>query len=88
MIDSATATYRALSEDCGFNNRPTTQLAIGKIVKKFQKTGVVTNIERPVNHRFGRSAENTAIVSESVAKTRICQFLRNAQKCGLSCGTL
>ena len=32
------------------------------------ETGVVTNIERPVHRRFLRSAENIAIVSESVAE--------------------
>ena len=37
--------------DYGLCNRPTTQ-AIGKIVKKFEETGVVTNIKRPVHHRF------------------------------------
>ena len=51
----------------GLHNRPTTQ-AIGKIVKKFEETGVVTNIERLGYHRFARSAENIAVVSESVAE--------------------
>ena len=42
--------------------------AIGKIVKQYEETGVVTNIERPVHHSFARSSENiAAIVSESVA---------------------
>ena len=49
------------------HNRPTTQ-AIARIVKKFEETGVVTSIERAVRHRFARSAENIAIVSESVAE--------------------
>ena len=44
--DSAIATYRALRGGYDLHNRPTTQ-AIGKIVKKFEDTGVVTNIERP-----------------------------------------
>ena len=38
--DTATATYRALRGEYGLRNRSTTQ-AIGK---KFEKTGVVTNI--------------------------------------------
>ena len=62
-----TATYRALMEDYGSHNRPTRQ-AIGKIVKKFGETGVVTNIEKPVHHRFARSVQNIAIVSEIVAE--------------------
>ena len=65
--DSATATYHTLRGDYGLHNRPTTQ-AINKIVTKFEETGVVTNIERPVHHRFARSAKNIAFVSESVAE--------------------
>ena len=38
-------------------------------MKKFEDIGVVTNVERPVYHR---SAENIAIVSESVVENRIC----------------
>ena len=52
---SATATYRALRRDYGLNC-PTT-LAIRNIVKKFEETGLVTNIERPVHYRFARSAD-------------------------------
>ena len=33
---------------------------------------MVTNIERPVHHRFVRSTENTAIVSESIAEDPRC----------------
>ena len=65
--DSAKVTYCALRGDYDLHNRPPAQ-AIGKIVKKFEETGVVTNVERPVDHRCARSAENIAIVSESVAE--------------------
>ena len=65
--DFAKATYRALGEDYGSHNCPTMQ-AIGKIVKKFEETGVVKNIEWPKHRCFARSAENIAIVSESVAE--------------------
>ena len=61
--------YRALKGHYGLHNRPTTQ-PIGKIMKKFEETGVVTNIERPVNHRFALSAENSAILSYSGADHR------------------
>ena len=61
---SVTAKYRSLRGDYGLHNRPTTQV-IGKIVKK---SGVVTNIERPAHHHFTCSADNIAIVSESVAE--------------------
>ena len=57
---NATATYLDLRGDCGLHNRPSTQ-ADDKIGKKFEKTGVVTNIERPVHHRFACSAENITI---------------------------
>ena len=85
--DSATATYRALRGDYGLHNRPTTQ-AIGKIVKKFEETGAVTNIVRPVHHRFARSAENIAAVSESVAEDPNVSIPRRSQELGLSYGTL
>ena len=65
--DSATATYRGLRGDYCLHNRPTTQ-AIGKIVKKFEDIGVVTNIERHGHHRYARSTENIDIVSESVVQ--------------------
>ena len=40
--DSVTVAYRALRGDYGFHNRPTKQ-AIGKIVNKFEETGVVVS---------------------------------------------
>ena len=52
--DFATASYRASRGDYGLHKRPTTQ-AIGKIEKKFEETGVVTNIKRSVHHRFACS---------------------------------
>ena len=74
---SAVATYRTLRGDYGLYNCPTTQ-AIGKIVKKFKETGMLTNIEMPVHFRFARSI---AIVSESVAEDMNVSFS------GLSYGT-
>ena len=68
-------------------NRPTTQ-AIDKIVKKFEEAGVVTNIERPVHHRFPRFAENITIVSQSVAEDTNVSIPRRSQKLELSYGTL
>ena len=60
--DSAADTYRALWGDYGLHNHPTRQ-AINKIVQKFEETGVITNIERIMHHRFAGFAENIAIVS-------------------------
>ena len=45
--DCVTATYHAFRGDYGLHNRPTKQ-AISRIVKKFEETRVVTNIERAV----------------------------------------
>ena len=85
--DSATATYRDIRGDYGLLNRSTTQ-AIGRIVKIFDETGMVTNIERPVYYRFARSAENIAFVSESFAEDPNVSNPRNAQQLGLSYDTL
>ena len=57
-------------------------------MKKFEETGVVTQIERPVHYRFTRSAENIAIVSESVSEDPNVSIPRRSQKLGLSYGTL
>ena len=82
--DAATVTYRALRRDYGLHNRSTTQ-AIGKIVRKFKETGMVTTIERPMHHRFARSAENIAIVGESVAEDLNVSI---SQELGVSYGLL
>ena len=68
-------------------NRPNTQ-AIGKIVQNFEETEVVTNIERPVHHRFAHSSANTLIVSESVAEDPNVSILRRSQDLLLSFGIL
>ena len=62
--------------------------AIGKIVKKSKETGAVTNIVRPVQRRFARSAENIAAVSESIAENSNVSTPRRSQELGLSYGTL
>ena len=76
-----------LPQPRALQNRPTMQ-AIGKIVKKFLETGVVTNIERPVHHIFAHSVENIDIVSESVAENPNVLTTLRSQKLGLSYGTL
>ena len=72
--DSATAMYRAVRGNYGLHNRSTT-LAIGKIVKKFEEAGVVTNIERLEHQRF------------MLPKTQMYQF-PVVHELGLSYGTL
>ena len=75
--DSAIATYLALRRDYDLHNRPTTQV----VVKKFEETGMVTNIERPVHYH---SAENIAVVSESVAEDSNMLIPYHCQELGLS----
>ena len=58
--------------------------AIGKIDKKFEETGVFKITERPVHHRFARSSENIAIVSESVVADPNVSIPHRSQKTGLS----
>ena len=53
-----------------------------------EETGVVTNIKRPVHHRFTRSAEDIAVVSESVAENTNVSIPRHPQELWLSYGTL
>ena len=57
-------------------------------MKKFEKAGVFTNIERPVHHRFARSAKNIAIESESAVEDPNVSIPRHSQQLGLSYGTL
>ena len=82
--DSGTATYRALRGGYGLYNRLYNTQAIGKIVKKFEETGVGKNIDRPVRHRFARSTENIAIVSESIAEDPNVSISRLPQELGQS----
>ena len=49
---------------------------------------MVTNVEIPLHHRFARSGENIAIVSESTAENSNVSIPRRSQKLGLSYGTL
>ena len=57
-------------------------------MKKFEDSKLVTNIERPVHHRLARSAENIAIVNESVVVDPNVSTPRRSQELGLSYGTL
>ena len=48
-------------------------------MKKFEEIRVVTNIKRPVHHRFAGSAENIAFVSESVVEDQNVSILCHSQ---------
>ena len=52
-------------------------------MKKFKETRGVTNIERPAHYSFARSAENIAIISESVAEGTNVWILHRSQELGL-----
>ena len=56
--------------------------------KETDETRVVTNIERPVHYCFARSAENIAIVSESIAEDPNVSIPRHFQELRWSYGTL
>ena len=56
-------------------------------MKKFEDTGIFTNIERLVHHSFARSAVNIAIVSECVAGKANVLIPPRSQELGLSYGT-
>ena len=49
---------------------------------------MVINIERKKHRRFARSAENNAIVSESLTEEPNVPIPRRSQELGLSYGTL
>ena len=49
---------------------------------------MVTNVDKPVHHRFVHSTENIAIVSESIAEDPNVSFPHRSQQLGLSYGTL
>ena len=55
--------------------------AISKLMKKFEETGVVTNIKKPVHYRFARFAE-------SVAKDPTVPIPRRSQELELPYGIL
>ena len=57
-------------------------------MKKFEDTGVFTNIETPVHNLFARSAENIAIVRESSAEDPNVLIPRRSQELVGSVGLL
>ena len=56
------------------------------MVKKFEETGSVTDIVSAVHHRFTRSTENIAAVSESIAEDPNEFIPRRSQELGLYYG--
>ena len=79
--------FRSLRNFFGPHDRPT-ESAIGKIVMKFQETGSVADVKKPIRARAGRSAENIAAVREDVAESPNTSIRRRAQQLQLSATTL
>ncbi|XP_055915177.1 uncharacterized protein LOC129948269 [Eupeodes corollae] len=80
-------TYRALRYILGQFNRPNVR-TIGKIVKKFEKTGSVKDVKTPVHARSARTAENIAAVRDSLAAEPSISIRRRAQQLQLSRSSL
>ena len=75
--------FRAIRTDFGRHGRPTEHI-IANVVRKFEQTGSVADIVRPVHHRNVRSAENIAAVAASVEDDPNVSIPRRAQQLGLS----
>ena len=63
-------------------------IAIRKIVTKFEETGNLEDARSKTYSRRGRSQENIASVSDSVAENRKTSIRRRAQQLGLNRQTL
>ncbi|CAH2099714.1 unnamed protein product [Euphydryas editha] len=83
--ESVVGTFRALRGVYGRHNRPS-ERAIGKIVRKFEETGSVT--DGPRHNRNECSTANIAAVSESVEEHQNLSITKRAQHLGLFYGTL
>ena len=84
---SARSVFRKLRDFHPRHNRPSEQ-QIGNIVRKFQETGSVKDRERHQYARAGRSDENIATVSDSVAEDPNMSISRRSQQLGLSESTV
>ena len=63
--ENLTNTIRALRNDFGNHKRPS-RATVKKLVEKFNRTGSVLDVQRPVRPRSGRSLTNITTVSASV----------------------
>lgn len=57
-------------------------------MKKIEEIGMVTDIGRSVHHRNVRSAENIAVVAQSVEEDPNSSISRRAHRLGLCYGSL
>lgn len=80
---SVRATFRRIREYFGVRNRPS-EVTIRKIVRRFETTGSVKDIETKVRERPARSVENIQAVRESVTENPQMSVNRRAQHLGIS----
>jgi hypothetical protein len=66
--ESYAVTVRKLRGIFGRRNAPY-QSTVKRMIKKFEETGFIMDSKLPVRHRTGRSLDNIAAVSESVAES-------------------
>ena len=76
-------TFRAIRSFFGRHGRPN-PTTIGRLIQKFEATGSVLDNNPPTRLRTGRSSENIATVSESVAETPRTSVRRRAQQLHLT----
>lgn len=84
--ENFTNTIRALRNDFGNHNRPS-RAAIKKLIDKFNVTGSVLDVQRPVRPRSARSVANIDATSASVRENPSTSIRRRSQQLGLSYGT-
>lgn len=83
---SVKTTFRKIIDIFGRYNRPS-EPAIKNLVEKFESTGSVQNARTSTHTRSGRSTENIADVSDSVADQPNLSIRRRSQQLGISRST-
>jgi DNA-binding IclR family transcriptional regulator len=64
------------------------QSTVQRVIKKFEETGSIMNSKLPVRHRTGRSLENIAAVTESVAESPGTSIHRRSQQLDIPRSTM
>jgi hypothetical protein len=77
--ESYAETVRKLRGIFGRRNAPY-QSTVKRMIKKFEETVSIMDSKLPVRHRTGRSLDNTAAVSESVAESPGTSLRHRSQK--------
>ena len=85
--ESYAETVRKIRGIFGRRNAPN-QSTVQRIIKKFEETGSIMNSKLPVHHHTGRSLENIAAVTESVAESPGTSIRRRSQKLNIPRSTM